>query len=80
MLKVYSWMVDSIKRYNVQLFITTHSMEVVDEMLISNESVMNNDMIRVITLVKKENETVARVLTGEKAMQVREDYDMELRI
>lgn len=80
MLKVYSWMIDSIKRYNVQLFITTHSMEVVDEMLASNELVIENDMIRVITLVKKENETVARVLTGEKAMQVREDYDMELRI
>lgn len=79
MLKVYSWMIDSIKKYNVQLFITTHSMEVVDEMLLANEDAINNDMVRVITLIKKENQTVTRVLTGKKAMQVREDYDMELR-
>lgn len=79
MAKVYSWMIETIKKYNVQLFMTTHSMEAVDEMLIANKSIIKNDMIRVITLVKEENKTFARILTGEKAIQVREDYDMELR-
>ncbi|WP_214630796.1 AAA family ATPase [Paenibacillus agaridevorans] len=79
MKEVFSWLVRACKRYNVQLFMTTHSLEVVDELLNCDEIVMQEDMARVITLNKKADKTVARVLTGEKAVQVRDDYDMELR-
>ena len=76
---VFSWLISACKEFNVQLFLTTHSIETVDAMLNCNKSFINDDLIRVITLVKKENQTVARILTGEKALQVRDDYDMELR-
>lgn len=79
MKKVFSWLVESSKKFNVQLFLTTHSLEAVDEILNSNPIILGEDMVRVITLVKKSDQTVARILSGEKAMQVREDYDMELR-
>lgn len=78
--KMFIWLVKMCKEFNVQLFMTTHSLEVVDAMLnCCDKNNKNEDLIRVITLVKKENQTVARVLTGEKALQVRDEYDMELR-
>ena len=36
-------------------------------------------MIRVITLYKKENETVARVLEGREAIEAQDDLGLELR-
>jgi len=76
---VFAWLIYACKEFNVQLFLTTHSLETVDAMLNCIGNDRNDDLIRVITLVKKENKTVARVLTGEKALQVRDEYDMELR-
>lgn len=78
--KVFLWLIDACKEFNVQLFLTTHSLETVDSLLNSASSFENDDLIRVITLVKKDHQTVARVLPGKKAQQVREDYDMELRL
>lgn len=77
--KVLLWLIDACKEFNVQLFLTTHSLETVDALLNSASSFNDDDLIRVITLVKKDHQTVARVLSGKKAQQVREDYDMELR-
>lgn len=77
--KVFSWLINACKEFNVQMFLTTHSLETVDAIINCDESFIGEDLIRVITLVKKENQTIARVLTGEKALQVRDDYDMELR-
>lgn len=77
--KVFVWLIQACKDYNVQLFLTTHSLESVDDMLNSDDEFIEEDLIRVITLVKKEELTVARVLTGEKALQVRDDYGSELR-
>lgn len=77
--EVFSWLVGACREFNVQLFFTTHSIETVDAVLNCGAQVIREDLLRVITLVKKENKTVARVLSGEKALQVRGDYDMELR-
>ncbi|MHB8126437.1 MAG: AAA family ATPase [Desulfitobacteriaceae bacterium] len=77
--KVFLWLINACKEFNVQLFLTTHSLETVDKLLDSASSFENSDLIRVITLVRKDHQTVARVLAGKKAQQVREDYDMELR-
>ncbi len=77
--QVFNWLINSCKALNVQLFFTTHSIETVDAMLNCNPESITNDLIRVITLTKKENQTIARILTGEKALQVRDDYDLELR-
>ncbi|HVJ50268.1 ATP-binding protein [Desulfitobacterium sp.] len=77
--KVFLWLIDACKEFNVQLFLTTHSLETVDSLLDSASNFEKEDLIRVITLVRKDHQTVARVLPGKKAQQVREDYDMELR-
>jgi AAA15 family ATPase/GTPase len=79
MKRVFSWLVKACKSFNVQLFLTTHSLEAVDEILLSDSAVLDQDMARVITLVKKQEKTVARILTGSKAVQVRDDFDLELR-
>lgn len=77
--KVFLWLINACKEFNVQLFLTSHSLETVDALLDSASNFENDDLVRVITLVKKDHQTVARVLPGKKAQQVREDYDMELR-
>lgn len=77
--QVFNWLINACKTFNVQLFLTTHSIETVDAMLNCNSEFITDDLIRVITLSKKENQTIARILTGEKALQVRDDYDLELR-
>lgn len=79
MKRVFSWLIEACRTFNVQLFLTTHSMEAVDEILLSDSEVTDNFRVRVITLVKKEEKTIARILTGEKARQARDDYDTELR-
>lgn len=77
--KTFDFVLEASKKQSVQLFATTHSLEALDKLLDCAKSSGALQSIRVITLVKKENETVARILTGEKAYQVREDYDTELR-
>lgn len=79
MKRVFSWLIEACRTFNVQLFLTTHSTEAVDEILLSDSEVTDNFRVRVITLVKKEEKTIARILTGEKARQARDDYDTELR-
>lgn len=79
MKKIFSWLVDACEKFDVQLFLTTHSLEAVDELLNSDKSILDNNMVKVITLVKKNEQTVARILSAEKALQAREDYNMELR-
>jgi AAA15 family ATPase/GTPase len=80
MREVFSWLLEACITFNVQLFITTHSLEAVDEMLYSYESIQEQAQAQVITLVKKEDQSVARVLSSTKARQVRDDFDMELRL
>lgn len=74
---VFNWVVKTCKKLNVQLFVTTHSEEAIDKLLNSSTEALNS--IRVITLYKKENQTVARVLDGEKALDAKNTFGLELR-
>lgn len=76
---VFNWLVKACNKFNVQVFITTHSIETLDQLLIADSSIIDDDLIRVITLIKKHSNTFARILSGEKALKVRNNYDMELR-
>ncbi len=76
---VFNVLLLACKKFNVQLFATTHSLEALDKLLNGGKNINAIEDMRIITLVKKDTQTVARVLNGEKAMQVRRDYDMELR-
>lgn len=79
MKNVFSWLVNACYEFNVQLFITTHSLETLDQFLLCHPNIIGNDLVRVITLLKKHSNTIARNLPGDKALRVRNNYDMELR-
>lgn len=78
MQKVFKFMVEIAKKENVQMFLTTHSLEAVDKFLYANEEIL--DDISIIRLKKKENKTYAKVMTGKEALDKRENYDLELRV
>lgn len=77
--RVFHWLIESCRKFSVQLFLTTHSLEVVDEILSANPSAIEKDVLRLVTLKKNETRTIARVLTGEEAIKLRNNFDMELR-
>lgn len=78
MKKVFKFMVEVAKKENVQMFLTTHSLEAVDKFLYANEDIL--DEISIIRLKKRENKTYAKVINGKEALDNRENYDLELRI
>lgn len=70
------------RKYNVQLFVTTHNLEFIDAFLSAwqeDETLRQRDDIRIITLKDTENGLKARTMTGEKALNARESFNLELR-
>lgn len=79
MQRIFHWLIESCRKFSVQLFLTTHSLEVVDEILNANSSAIATDSLRLVTLKKNETKTIARVLSGKEAIKLRNNFDMELR-
>jgi AAA15 family ATPase/GTPase len=76
MLQTFGFVMRVCRDKNIQLFLTTHSIEAIEKLL----SVANNlDDIRVITLYKNDGYTTARVLTGERALYAKNELGLELR-
>ena len=84
-----NFVVKACKDFNVQLFATTHSIEVVDSILATQRDdesleyqVKEKDPIRIITFRKSEKTGAAssRVLTGEQVHKYRDNIDFEVRI
>ena len=70
------------KKYNVQVFASTHNLEFIDELLSvwkENASIEKADNLRIITMLDTENTVKTRNLTSEEALFAREDFQMELR-
>ncbi len=69
-------------QYNVQLFITTHSLEAVDGILQTQdyERISSDDKIKVITLRKDGNKTLSRSMSGADVYKDREDFGFEVRL
>ncbi len=73
------------KKYNNQLFLTSHSIEFIDNLLQSiyeDDSTLNGeDIVRIITIKNDvpNNKVFTRVLTGKEAYETREKYQLELR-
>ena len=70
-------------KYNNQVFMTSHSLEFVDNMLSGLEDVIQNDAnaVRVITLKNdpQAGQPLVRVLTGAEALSSRNKFDVDLR-
>ena len=74
----FKFMLKLAEKLNIQLFLTTHSIEAVDKILeISKE---NSDDLRVIRLRKKNRKIFPKIMTGEEALNDRQEYGMELRV
>ena len=74
---VFQWILKACIDLNVQLFLTSHSKEALEKILTCEPELQDN--MRVITLVKREHGTKARMLTGREAVEVQNDYGLELR-
>jgi len=75
--RVFRWILESCKKLNVQLFITSHSKEAIDKVLKCAPELQNS--MRLITLYKKPDKVVARVLDGVEAIETQDELGLELR-
>ncbi len=75
--KVLGTIITMCKRMNIQLFMTTHSLEAVDKVIQCCTEQL--DDLRVIRLNKKPERTFAKVIHGELAEELRNVNDAELR-
>lgn len=77
--KVFGFMIDTAKKLNVQMFLTTHSIEALDKLLESAGEEL--EKVRVITL-KRDRESkkiLSRSLNGEEVLEDRKNFDFEVR-
>lgn len=75
--KVFRWILETADKRNVQMFMTSHSLEAIRTVLKCSPA-LRKDM-RMITLVRVEGELKLRNVDGEKAMQLCDEYGLELR-
>ncbi len=76
---VFKFMITTAKELNVQLFLTTHSIEAVDKVLSCAGEEIDN--IRVITLKKDDvsGQTLSRNMKGSEVLKDRKNFDFEVR-
>ncbi len=81
---IFGFIVKACKQFNVQVFITTHSIEAIDGFLATQDYLSQNefDDISVITFKKdtESNKTYSRVLLGRHVHSNREQFGFEVRM
>lgn len=75
--KTFKWILETCKKLNVQVFMTSHSIEAISKVLKCCPE-MEND-IRMITLVETNEGVKARNVDGSKAIKLMDVYGLELR-
>lgn len=80
--EIFRFIVKVCKAFDVQAFITTHSLEAIDGLLMTQdyEEQEVEDSVSVVTLKRDENRTYARVLSGREVAQNREAFGFEVRL
>ena len=69
--------IHTCKKLNVQIFLTSHSEEAINKLLICCPELQND--IQLYTLYKRENQTKVRTLTCKEAIELHDDLGLELR-
>lgn len=83
---IFSFLIKAAIQFDVQIFVTTHSIEAIDGFLMTQKyeevdtCINKEDYINVITFKKTKNKTHSRVLSGRQAYQNRENFDFEVRL
>ena len=66
-----------VKKLNIQVFLTSHNKEAIDKILKCDPEITKD--IAVYTLSKINGKTVARKVSGEKAIVMQNEMGLELR-
>ena len=79
---IFRFIVKACKAFDVQVFVTTHSLEAIDGLLATQdyEEQKEEDSISVVTLKREANNTYSRVLFGREVAQNREAFGFEVRL
>jgi len=79
---IFRFIIKACKSFNVQVFITTHSLEAIDGILATQdyEEQEKYDDICVCTIKKESDESFSRVLTGREVYNNREAFGFEVRL
>jgi len=79
---IFRFIVKACKAFEVQLFITTHSLEAIDGLLATQDYEKQNveDGISVVTLKREGDHTYSRVLSGREVARNREVFGFEVRL
>lgn len=77
MKNVFEWIITTAVELNVQIFMTSYSIEAIESVLKCSPELQKE--IRMITLVKVEEQLKVRNVDGEKAVQLLDEYGLELR-
>lgn len=74
---VFKWILQTAVQLHVQIFMTSHSIEAIEKVLKCCPKLQEN--IRMLTLVKVNDELKVRNVDGRKAIQLTDEYGLELR-
>lgn len=75
--KTFKWILETCKKLNVQVFMTSHSKEAIDKVLKCSPDLV--DDIAVFTMYKDDEGVAVRRLNAEKAIEVQDEMGLELR-
>jgi energy-coupling factor transporter ATP-binding protein EcfA2 len=81
--EIFRFVLKACKQFQVQLFVTTHSMEAIDELLAAqNYDLHDSDDVSVITFKKDPDDmrTYSRILAGRHVLSNREEFGFEVRL
>lgn len=80
---VFRFIISACQKFDVQVFITSHSLEAIDSFLSIGDydnTASFEDPISVVTLKKELSQSYARVLSGRHVYQNREQFGFEVRL
>lgn len=74
---IFSWILQSAQTQNVQVFLTSHSLEAIGKVLRCDPELQ--DKINLYTLYNKEGENLVRKMSCMEAVEAQNDWGVELR-
>lgn len=74
---IFSWILQSAQRLNVQVFLSSHSLEAIGKVLRCDSGLQ--DKINIYTLYNKEGKNLVRKMNCMEAIKAQDDWGVELR-
>lgn len=74
---IFAWILQSAQKLNVQVFMSSHSLEAIDKVLKCSPELQ--DRINLYTLYNKEGKSLVRKMSCTEAIKAQDDWGVELR-